>query len=191
MFEIVQKYYLHYDKKSGAIRSVSNEPPQLDWDSIELSFEEYRSYVEGEKNPEDYIIGYAKGVDGKTEITVMPVSNQVYGFRNNVFEWINQVPDADTELIVGWNGKDNTWAFNLSDKAKERVKNGIINNTVFFVTLETDFDFLIRSIIINVKDLLEQDKIVIPFTSKLETQIDKISISSKIFFQSYGLKINE
>ena len=60
---------------------------------------------------------------------------------------------------------------------------------VFFVTLETDFDFLIRTIFIDTQDLLSSKYLAIPFISTLETKIDKISISSKLVFQTYKLRI--
>ena len=48
---------------------------------------------------------------------------------------------------------------------------------------------IIRTIFISLQDLLASDKISIPFESKLENKIDKISISSKLVFKSYGLKV--
>jgi hypothetical protein len=62
---------------------------------------------------------------------------------------------------------------------------------VFFVTLETDFDFLIRTIFVDSVDLISSKQISVPFTTKIEKRIDKISISSKLVFKTYGLKINE
>jgi len=58
----------------------------------------------------------------------------------------------------------------------------------FFITLETDFDFLVRTITFNIKDLV-LDKVCVPFVSSVEEKIDKISISTKSLFSSYGLTI--
>jgi hypothetical protein len=57
--------------------------------------------------------------------------------------------------------------------------------------LETDFDFLIRTVYIKLHDILKAGKLVYSFESKFESQIDIISISTKRFFDSYGLKIND
>jgi hypothetical protein len=57
--------------------------------------------------------------------------------------------------------------------------------------LANDFDFLIRTIFINVQDLILLDKVEKIFESRLEKDITKISIASNIVFQSYGLKIND
>ena len=60
---------------------------------------------------------------------------------------------------------------------------------MFFVTLETDFDFLIRTIFVKISNILADDKVSIPFESTLESNIDRISISTKNVFKSYKLKV--
>jgi hypothetical protein len=188
---IIQKYYLHYDQKTGKILSVSNEKNKNDEHSLEVSFEEYADFMLEVKNAREHTIGYAKDSEGKNKLVAIPSADQHYGFRNNVFEWITDLPNKDTELIVTWNSLDSEWVFQLSDEAKLRVSKGMITTTVFFVMLENDFDFLIRSIMIDVSTLIENSQVHVPFISNIEHQIKKISISSKIYFQSYGLIINE
>jgi hypothetical protein len=186
------RYYLHYDKKTGVIVSISNQlwiignPP-----AFEITEEDHRQFRAGEKKAHEYIIGYAKGISGKTELSLIPVTTQLYGFRHNIFEWIKTPPDDTTECIVTWDSTKQSWIFALSKKAKARLSDGIMRSTIFFVMLQDDFDFLIRSIIIDVKELVKDDEIQIPFSSNIETKINKISISSKIYFQSYGLIIND
>jgi hypothetical protein len=190
--KIVQKYYLHYDKKTGAITSVSNEKNEKDKYSCEVPFSEYKLFVEGFKKTQDHIITYAKGVSGKTELSVVKITDSLYEFKNKSFEWINKQPKKNTELTIEWNNKNKQWKFMLSKSAKERLKDDLINpHTIFFITLKNDFDFLIRSIIFKVDDLINKDTISIPFDSEIENHIDKISISTKLFFHSYGLKIND
>jgi hypothetical protein len=186
------KYYLHYDKKTGVIISISNQlwilgnPP-----AFEITEEEHRQFRANEKKAHEYIIGYAKGISGKTELSLIPVTTQLYGFRHNIFEWIKTPPTDDTECIVTWDSKQQSWFFSLSEKAKERLGDGVMQSTIFFIMLQDDFDFLIRSIIIDIKELVKEDVIQIPFSSNIESKIDKISVSSKIYFQSYGLIIND
>jgi hypothetical protein len=113
-----------------------------------------------------------------------------YAFKNNVFEWISDTPTADTELVVSWS--NTSWTFSISDECRLRIKENITIETIpFFVMLSNDFDFLIRTIFINMQDLIAFDKIEKPFESRIEQDITKISIASKIVFQSYGLKIND
>ena len=57
--------------------------------------------------------------------------------------------------------------------------------------LANDFDFLIRTIVTSNQELIAMDSISRPFESTLEQDISKISIASRIYFQNYGLKIND
>ena len=57
--------------------------------------------------------------------------------------------------------------------------------------LETDFDFLVRTFYIKLHDILKEGKLIYNFESKSEDDIDKLSISTRRFFNSYGLKIND
>lgn len=188
---IIPKYYAHYDKETGKIYSVSNEKSDYNIHSVEIPFEEFEEFLTRAKDFNDYIVGYARSADGKTALVPMQVSEQLYGFRNNVFEWITDAPTKNTELTVTWDKLSKQWEFKLSAQCKKRMRDSQVGSTVFFVTLADDFDFLIRSIVIEIKKLVTESNIVIPFESAIESQLDKISISSKIVFQSYGLKTNE
>jgi hypothetical protein len=190
--QIDTTYYAHYDKKTGIIYSVSNEKLPQHTHSIEISIDDFNEFISGVRKLHEHVVGYAKTQDGSTKLVHMQVTEQMYGFRNNVFEWITDAPTDTTELIVAWNGSKSLWEFNLSTAAKERLTDSLVStNVVFFVILEDDFDFLIRTIFIKTEDLIKQDAVFINFESTFESQIDKISIASKITFQSYGLIINE
>jgi hypothetical protein len=75
---------------------------------------------------------------------------------------------------------------------KDQPKSFVLSKNyteIFFVTLENDFDFLVRTIFLQAVDLLSSEKLIVPFDSSLEHKINKISISSKLVFKTYGLKI--
>jgi hypothetical protein len=105
-----------------------------------------------------------------------------------VFEWITETTDR-VECLVTWNGPRKTWDFKLDPRIKDYYDVVVAPKLVFFVTLENDFDFLVRTIFISLPDLITSEEISVPFTSKIENKIDKISISSKLIFKSYGLRI--
>jgi hypothetical protein len=190
--KIVQKYYLHYDKKTGSITSVSNEKTAKDKYSFEVPFSEYKLFVEGHKQTQHHLITYAKGISGKPELSLVKIADSLYEFKNKSFEWINKPPKKDTELVINWDKKNNQWGFTLSADAKDRLTDELITpHTIFFIMLKDDFDFLVRSIVFKVEDLINTNTITVPFTSEIECHIDKISISTKLFFHSYGLKIND
>jgi hypothetical protein len=109
-----------------------------------------------------------------------------------VFEWIVDPPNKKTELTVTWDSVSEQWIFALSESAKQRLTDHQANEVIpFFVMLANDFDFLINTIFISMQDLCAFKEIKKPFESRLEKDINKISIASKIVFQSYGLKIND
>jgi hypothetical protein len=184
------KYYAHYDKKTGEIFSIGNESNSIYLNKIELTQYDHDRFLYGHEKFSDYQIGYIRTADNKTILALAPKAEQGYAFKNNVFEWISDTPTADTELVVSWS--NTSWTFSISDECRLRIKENITIETIpFFVMLSNDFDFLIRTIFINMQDLIAFDKIEKPFESRIEQDITKISIASKIVFQSYGLKIND
>lgn len=183
------KYYVYYDKKTGKLLSVGNEKdPQYEY-GIEVEFDEIESLLKGTAKFKDFLVGYKRLLDGTSKLAVVPNTEQGYTFKNNVFEWIGNATKS-AECIVTWNGKDKSWEFSLSDKAKKIYQDSLlVPKLVFFVTLENDFDFLVRTIFLQAVDLMSSEKLIVPFSSNIEHRIDKISISSKLVFKTYGLKI--
>jgi hypothetical protein len=183
-----RKYYVYYDKKTGAILSATNEKSSVFEHGIEVEFADVEGLLTGTQEFKDYVIGHKRLSDNTTVLAIIPVGNEGYTFKNNVFEWISENPHA--ECIVEWNGPLKTWNVSLTDAVKNTYKDYILTSKlVFFVTLESDLDFLVRTIYIDLQQLLDSNCIKIPFTTSLEHKIDKISISSKLVFKSYGLKV--
>lgn len=183
-------YYAYYDKSTGNLISVTNEKSTVHDHSIEISKSEYVRLVTGVESFSSYCVGYSKNASGKTVLALVPVTEQGYSFRSNMFEWINETPTDDTALTVIWNSKDQLWEFILSEQCKNSTSSELVpKQLLFFVTLGTDFDFLIKTISLPTHDLLLATSIKIPFTTQLEKNIDKISVATKLLFDSYGLKI--
>lgn len=185
---IVPKYYLHYNKNTNVIYSVSNEKTVDHESSLEISFDDYKEFIEGRRNTSDYEVIVHEGVERLIQISD-PLNN--FTFKNKLFEWINSLPTSDTDLIINWNKKLKCWEFSLSKDVKSRLPKNVNSNAVFFVTLADDFDFLINTIVINVKELANTKTIKIPFSSKIEEQIDKISLSTVRYFNTYGLTTHD
>lgn len=186
---LVAKYYLHYDKSDGKIICVSNEAPK-EGASFEVTFEIYKDFIERVKRTEDYTIGYITNDTNELELALLQKNEYSYNFKNNKFVWINSPPTVNTDLTVEWNKQKSSWIFSLSKNGKILSQHKKDNTAVFFVMLKNDFDFLIRTIMIDAKHLIEWDNYEVPFESNLEMNIGKISISSQILFDTYGLKIN-
>lgn len=181
-------HYVYFDKKTGSILSVGNEINRGYEHGIRVSFEDAEGLISGRLKFKDYLVGYRRDETGNTELAVVPNTDQGYAFKNNVFEWITEDNDK-AECLVTWNKKQSRWEFSISKEAASAYDIMLAPKLLFFVTLESDFDFLIRTIIIDLADLISSESVNIPFESNVETKIDKISISSKLVFKSYGLRI--
>jgi hypothetical protein len=187
----IPMYYAYYDEKNGNILSVTNEKNAGHAAGIEISYDEFDKFVSGREKFSDFLIGHVRTPDNKTILSIMPTSDQGYAFKNNIFEWITSPPLVSTELVVTWDANKRNWSFDISTECKDRLLTGVCpSKFIFFVMLSDDFDFLIRTIMIETSDLIN-GQVNVVFNSKFEDDITRISIASKLFFESYGLKINE
>jgi hypothetical protein len=182
-----QYRYVYYDKKTGKILSISTKDDSYEH-GIRVPFNEVYDLLVGTEAFSNFLVGYKKSADGKTKLGLIPNSDLGYAFKNNIFEWITSTA-KNQECIVTWDKPNQCWEIAVSEKAALVYQELTSQKLVFFVTLEHDFDFLIRTIFIPLDTLLASKKIIVPFTSTIENKIDKISISSKIVFKSYGLRI--
>lgn len=183
------QYYVYYDKRTGGILSVSNEQDTSYEYEFKTTYESVRRFISGEWEFKDYLIGYKRLADDETQLSIIPKFDEEYAFRNNVYEWIKPI-DTESEVIVSWCKHRRVWEISLSETAKQSYNDGILSpRLVFFVTLETDFDFLINTIYVDVQSLITQEKIVVPFSSVFEEDISKISIGSRLVFKTYSLRV--
>ena len=180
-------YYVYYDKKTKAIISVTNEKNPDFEDGIEVEFEDIKNFLEGNWHFKDYIVDY---LDSSTKLAVMSKDEQSYIFRNSEFEWIIE-SDGYSEFVVEWDGPNKSWNFSLEESFRKTYNVITSPRLIFFVTLESDFDFLVRTIIINTEDIVANERVIVPFETDLEHDIKRISISSKLVFKNYKLVVYE
>lgn len=184
-----QKYYVYYDKRTGEIFSISNERNSTYEYELVTSYNEIEKFLTDEWKFRDYLVAYKRLSDDTTELSIIPKADDQYAFRNSIYEWIDTTT-KNPEVIVEWNNLDNKWNFFLGKTVKDSYNAGLLaSKLTFFVTLETDFDFLINTIKIDVQDLMSRGKVSIPFSSVFEKDINKISIGTRLIFKNYGLKI--
>jgi hypothetical protein len=178
------KCYVYYNRQTGEIMSVGVEPNPHFEHYIIQPFEVVEQLISGRRKFSEYVVSYKKSV-----LAVVEKDYEGYVFKNNLYEWLKPT-DEQRDCIVEWNQLDQVWRFKLDSEYKELVNERLLNQKLlFFVTLATDFDFLIRTIPIDVVDLVSEKFVEIPFVSKLEQDIKKISISCKMTFKNYGLRI--
>jgi hypothetical protein len=169
---------------------MSNEiRPEYD-NFITISFDQYDALASGREEFKNWTVIKTQNPGNEYGVELVQKEFQGHTFKNNMFEWIVDAPSELTELVVHWDEFNKQWIFIISDLARQKIYDGKIATpkVKFFITLKNDLDFLIKTIDIELTSLVT-DKVIIPFTTMLETQIDRISISSKTVFESYGLKV--
>ena len=164
--------------------SVGVEPNPHFEHYIIQPFETVEQLISGRRKFSEYVVSYKKSI-----LAVVEKDYEGYVFKNNLYEWLKP-SDENRDCMVEWNQVDRVWRFSLDKEYKEFVNERLLNQKLlFFVTLATDFDFLIRTIPLSVVDLVSEKFVEIPFDSNLENDIKKISISCKMTFKNYGLRI--
>lgn len=182
------KHYIYYEKKTGTILSVSNELLSNYEYFIEIESSLAQFFLDGVYKLSDYAIGY----DGESSgLTVVKKEDQEFTRKTNLFEKVTTSDNLeDKEFIVEWNKEEACWNFWVNKKFKDRLYEiGVARSLVIFVSTNLDLDVLIRSMYIDTELLLNSNKISIPFENYIEADIDKLVVSSKSVFNTYGLKI--
>jgi hypothetical protein len=187
------KYFAYFNPETLTIVGVSNgtDPDQPNF--VELPVEDYSLIGAGKKHLYEYKINQNVNFDGKIDYQLM--TQQIYdeyNLKSKSFTWIKDAVTDRTEFIVDWNSTDKAWTFSITDQGRKILSGSQYDSTVvIFLTLETDFDFLIRSFYLRIHDLLKSGKIVHGFESNIETKIDSINIATKKMFNSYGLQLHD
>jgi hypothetical protein len=96
-------YYLYFDKKTGKILAAGPEPEPNFEHAIRVTFEDVEGFLTGRWQFKDYLVGYKRNTDGVSNLGIIPVTDQGYGFKNNIFEWIEETDDK-VECLITWNG---------------------------------------------------------------------------------------
>ena len=190
---VQQTYYAYFDPITEKFFSTSNvhNPAHSHYAIVDKYI--HKDICSTKLKLADCILDKQVDFDGKiTYKLVTPQLSNEFNFQNNLLEWIIDKPVKTTEFIIEWNKLDRKWMFYVTDEGRKILDGGMYDSTlVFFVMLETDFDFLIRTFYIKLHDILKLGRLGFDFESKMEDDIHKLSISTRRFFNSYGLKIND
>jgi len=187
------KYFAYFNPDTLQITCVSNDVEPQEKYFVEMPVEDYLLIGQAKKNIHDYKINRIINFDGTVEHHLM--TQQIfdeYNLKSKSFVWVKDKVTELSEFVVEWNSTDKTWTFLITDRGRQFLSGPQYDSTiVVFITLETDFDFLIRSFYLRIHDLLKSGKLVYDFESNIENKINNISVVTKKMFNAYGLKIND
>ncbi|MEY4334270.1 MAG: hypothetical protein RLZZ196_3013 [Bacteroidota bacterium] len=178
-------YFVYYEKKTGNILSVTNEKTEKLENFLEIEKSVAVPFLEGTQSINDYCVAY----DEKTGLTIILKEEEFFIRRTNIFEIISPVEDTtDKEFIVEWHKPTWGWNFYLTPKAKARLREeGLVQYIAVFITDAEELNLIFRTIYIDASLLLLKEKVYHAFISEKEHNIDNLSVSSKLVFQTYGL----
>ena len=185
-----QEYYAYFDPETDKVFLVTNVLHDTHTHYAKITKDQHREICDGKVKFEECIIDRQFGLEGRIEHKL--ITKQIYDefqFKNKSLVWVS-TDVADPEFVVEY--ESDHWAFTVTEKGRSILHGAMYDSTlVFFVTLETDFDFLVRTFYIRLHDVLKAGKITYTFESNFEKDITHLSITTKKFFNDYRLEIND
>lgn len=184
---ILNLYYVYFDE-TGKIDSITNEKKLNSILSfIEVEYKRVEKLLLGTENFINYVVSLA---DKDTPVLVKKTEDA--GVNTNLLVSIDQISSENTTLNVKWDVNNKSWKFYVNPEYKNQFKDlGLSSQLLFFITVKNNSNFLVNSFSIDMKELIKSDSIVFPWKSVIEENFDNISISTKRFFDSYGIETNE
>ncbi len=176
-------YYVYFTD-AGKIDAITNEKRESTvLGFITVDYKRVEQFLTGTENFIDYVVSLA---DKDTPMIVKKTEDA--GVNTN---WlINvQAPTTDnTTLNIVWNNFNKSWDFSIQESYKQQISTLNLNaQLLFFITLKQNANFLVRIINIDMKELLDAKQIQIPWTSNAERDFSRLFVSTKRFFDSYGI----
>jgi hypothetical protein len=176
-------YKVYFDKDNGNILSITNEENQNFLNSIEIEYELVKDFFTGKRSSSNYKVVF---IDQTTPTIISKNDADV-----NVIS-IEEIPKVchwDSMFTVENYPLRNQWGFQLRPDQRTILKEHNLN-TAFevFVVDKDNNNFLIRSLKIFLKDIIDSDRIYIPYESKKEENIEN-KIFVRKFFSTAGYQV--
>jgi hypothetical protein len=176
-------YYVYFTD-AGKIDAITNEKRESTvLGFITVDYKRVEQFLTGTENFIDYVVSLA---DKDTPMIVKKTEDA--GVNTN---WlINvQAPTTDnTTLNIVWNNFNKSWDFSIQESYKQQISTLNLNaQLLFFITLKQNANFLVRIINIDMKELLAAKQLQIPWISNAERDFSRLFVSTKRFFDSYGI----
>ena len=176
-------YYVYFDN-DGNVDAITNEKRlETTLNVAEVDYKTAEIFLTGKAN----FINYRLTLSNKNSYVFVKKSSDL-DVGLNTLSMVEQLPDEETACIVEWNGKEKEWQLYLKNDSTTTTKLSV--NLMFYVSL-LNRNFLVRTIKLDINDLADNQKVTIPFISDIESDISKVRVSTRKFFDSYGLIINE
>jgi len=180
--------YFVYFNEDGNIDAITNEKKlNSKLNCIEFDYKRVEKFFKTTEN----FINYKVSLVDKDTPTIVKKTEDA-GINTNFLIPINKLPSNDTTLIIQWDRATKSWIFKIDDAYKLQLKElGLNAQLLFFITLKINQNFLIRSISINITNLVKTGTINVEWITPVEQEFHKLSVTTRRFFDSYGIQVNE
>lgn len=178
----VFQYYVYFDKNDGSILALSNERLYQYDTFMEVDFADIERFFNGT----DQHFNYKIVIDADGDISFVHKSQGSIVFKNNIIEHI-RLSDRVDALTVEWTPTG--WNFILSESFLTHPRAKSLNSRLpFYVATESNINILVRSIEIQLRNLVTNGTVHIPFITDKEKTLE-VSMFTLPFFETYGMRI--
>jgi hypothetical protein len=183
--------YVYYNDQ-GEITSISNTK-DLDDNYITVNLEKVINFLTGKESASSYLViydtllkRYVLKLKYYADETAYRVDDELHKIKTE----IDQKPD----LIVTQDIKNNRWVFTVDDGLRSYLESqeAAYNKTLqFSITRKNDPHELYRLIILNFKQLIENNFVEIPFKYQTEESDDDLSVYTNKRFEKYLYEVKK
>ena len=175
-------YYVYFDKSDGTIVALSNEICPRFEDFIQVEFSEIERFFNNTDQHFNFKVIF--DAEGKPSFVNRHITSNI---KTTIIETI-RVTDNECALTVVWTPQG--WEFVVSDMfLKNSRATGVNSKLTFYVTTEENINYLVREIDLQLRNLVSNKTVKIPFTTDYELNANDISMVTIPFFESYGMRI--
>lgn len=175
-------YFVYFEKDTGNILALSNE--KLEYENfVEVDFEEIEKFFNNTENFINFKVTFDN--DGSVKFVNKNQGDTI--FKTNIIESI-RLSDSENILTVEWSKEG--WKFIINDMFLQHPRAKSLNAKLhFYITTDSNINLLIRQVEVQLRNLISNGQLLIPFINEKEKDIENISMFTLPFFESYGMRI--
>jgi hypothetical protein len=176
-------YSVYYDKDTGNILSITNEPRTDLVNSFEVEYDVVKEFFNGKKFSSNYKVVF---VDQTTPVIISKNDTDV---NLIIIDEVPKVEHWDSMFTVENYPLLQQWGFQLRPDQQTILKQHNLNTAFEIFIVDKDYNnILVRSIKLFLKDLLENNRIYIKHEASKEADVEN-RIFVRKFFSTIGYQI--
>jgi hypothetical protein len=181
--------YVYYDSE-GEIISVSNTN-DIEGNYIVLPLEKVMNFLTGKESASSYIVVYDTLVKQHVLKLKYHADETAFRINDDIFK-VEKTSEQKPDLTITQDLKNKKWVFNIDRGLKSYLKSQSFaynKKLQFSVTKKNDPNELYHLMIINFKDLVDNEVVEIPFKYQSEESADDISVYTTKRFETYVYEV--